>query len=262
MESAKADRQSKLVVCAGRILSITHPGGVSRRYSDEELKNAEILPDEFLERVSQVFPDLDVAREWPNAQGPANQGRTPLECALCGDFHAVYRELAFLKSAPSDKSRDSQAHPPDDASNFERNAASGRIRGKLQEYEAMFGRDRNRVQVNVLLTRELDHSIEALRHQNKVPKATFLGAAAGLFIRDFEKLYGCQVPVDPFRLVALSANNAELIMTNLINFRKSMDYEYSPMVSSYIPSVLDTKMGHIVYLLHSMLIRLVDKLEI
>jgi hypothetical protein len=127
-------------------------------------------------------------------------------------------------------------------------ATARALRSKLKQLDPEFSKTNDKIQVTLLLLRETDKAIEALRLRYRISKGMFLSAAAAVWLQEFERAYGQPISLDPAQLTGLMPNAADRIMTTIIRFQE----DPTVTVNSALPSVYNTKLKHAVYLLDTL----------
>src|ERR1035441_7867282 len=127
-------------------------------------------------------------------------------------------------------------------------ATARALRSKLKQLDPEFSKTNDKVQVTLLLLRETDKAIEALRLRYRISKGMFLSAAAAVWLQEFERAYGQPISLDPAQLTGLMPNAADRIMTTIIRFQE----DPTVTVNSALPSVYNTKLKHAIYLLDTL----------
>jgi hypothetical protein len=127
-------------------------------------------------------------------------------------------------------------------------ATARALRGKLKQLDPEFSKTNDKVQVTLLLLRETDKAIEALRLRYRISKGMFLSAAAAVWLQEFERAYGQPISLDPAQLTGLMPNAADRIMTTIIRFQE----DPTVTVNSALPSIYNTKLKHAIYLLDTL----------
>ena len=127
-------------------------------------------------------------------------------------------------------------------------ATARALRSKLKQLDPEFSKTNDKVQVTLLLLRETDKAIEALRLRYRISKGMFLSAAAAVWLQEFERAYGQPISLDPAQLTGLMPNAADRIMTTIIRFQE----DPTVTVNSALPSIYNTKLKHAIYLLDTL----------